>query len=360
LMSQSDIQNCFISENISTVFDKQFTELAARSDILVMLGEAHGVALNFDIYLNVIKSLNQKMNYRYIAFERSHLEVCLFNKFLITGDKDYLRWDVAYSKEMVDFFVRLREYNTGLPVGNQLSFIGVDAIHSIHAFVAGIQSLMPNKPAPDNIKNYIDSIKNLNLPLSIKPQTADEYFRILDDAKSVLRTQLLQDSNAYQGYFGDDFYNLDFALKSKSSYSRPLLRNESMYNNLNYALEQLNNSHSVLGFFGSNHVINLISTRKSFATLISENNKSKFKDVYRILIEYKNSKALFQSRIVDVPSTVIETLRKNEQKQLRHFIDSLMCAGNLLLPAMQISPSLATNFDYLIIVKSGKPVTPIR
>lgn len=119
-------------------------------------------------------------------------------------------------------------------------------------------------------------------------------------------------------------------------------------------------SHSVLGFFGSNHVINLISTRKSFATLISENNKSKFKDVYRILIEYKNSKALFQSRIVDVPSTVIETLRKNEQKQLRHFIDSLMCAGNLLLPAMQISPSLATNFDYLIIVKSGKPVTPIR
>lgn len=169
LKCQTAIETCFYSENISSIFNGQFNTLAERSDIIVLLGESHGVSINFDIYLNLIKGLNQRMNFKFIAFERSHLEACLFNKFLTTGDKGYLKWDVAYSNEMVEFFTKLREYNDQLPENNRLSFIGVDAIHSIHAFVAGIQSLMPDKPASNDIKSFLDSIKGLSLPLRIKP-----------------------------------------------------------------------------------------------------------------------------------------------------------------------------------------------
>jgi len=361
LKCQTAIETCFYSENISSIFNGQFNTLAERSDIIVLLGESHGVSINFDIYLNLIKGLNQRMNFKFIAFERSHLEACLFNKFLTTGDKGYLKWDVAYSNEMVEFFTKLREYNDQLPENNRLSFIGVDAIHSIHAFVAGIQSLMPDKPASNDIKSFLDSIKGLSLPLRIKPQSASEYFRILDDSELFFKNQLLQNNSAYKEYFGDNYYHFDFVLKSKSSYSKPLFRNGAMFNNLNYVLGYLENKSSVVGFFGNNHVINLRSMKKSFATLVAEDDKSKFKDnVYRVLIEYENSKALFQSRIVDVPSIVNEILKKDEQKQLKNFISGLKCKSNFLLPATKISPPLNDIFDYLILVKGGYPVTIVH
>lgn len=134
-----------------------------------------------------------------------------------------------------------------------------------------------------------------------------------------------------------------------------------MFNNLNYVLGYLENKSSVVGFFGNNHVINLRSMKKSFATLVAEDDKSKFKDnVYRVLIEYENSKALFQSRIVDVPSIVNEILKKDEQKQLKNFISGLKCKSNFLLPATKISPPLNDIFDYLILVKGGYPVTIVH
>jgi hypothetical protein len=249
LKGQVASEVCFTSDNIESTFKKQFYELANKSEIIVLLGEAHGVGVNFEIYLNLIKGLNQRMNFKFIAFERSHLEVCLFNKFLNTGDSNYLKWDVAYSNEMKEFFTKLREYNLQLPENKRLSFIGVDAIHSIHAFVAGIQSLLPNETPSNGIKSFVDSIRSLSLPLKIKPQSAGEYFEILEKADSFFKHQLTRNDQEFKEYFGDAYYHLDFALKSKSSFSKPLFRNESMFNNLNYALEYLDNEYSVVGFF---------------------------------------------------------------------------------------------------------------
>jgi hypothetical protein len=359
LSGQSENKACFSSVGSLESFNQIFHPLIDNKDFIVLLGESHGVAENYLLYINTIKSLNAKGNFRILVCERSYSEALLFNNFLITGNDEYLKWDVSYSPEMIKFFHELYEYNLSLPQNQRLVFFGVDAIHSIHAFVAGIQTLMPNDTAPNEISHFIDSLKTQKLPIPINPKSSKEYFALLDASKKFLGDEIKNNENLYRAYFGENYSHLDFIVKSESTCSKPISRNQNMFENISSIVKGINFNSSLIGiFFGETHLIQMKSVNKSFSSLLMENNESPFKmKTINILIEYVKSKTLFQNKVMDVPSLMSEILSKKEREQLNSFVEDYNCRDNILLKVPDQMNALKRNGQYLIVLNNAKPIS---
>lgn len=347
--------SCLDSANLNLTFKSSIKELNLNGKRIVLLGEMHGVSITNSLFYALIQSFVEK-NGCSIICERSYSEALLYNNFLESGNQEYLKFDVAWSVEMRDFFISLYEYNQGLPQKERLRFIGIDAVHSKNAFIMGIQKLLPSKQPPTEIFPFVDSLRRLTLPVSFNNSKAKNYFALLDELLDYFKKEITAHHALYREFFAENFLHVEAIINSKSTYSNPGKRDVEMFNNLIYIIDHQKVQTSLIGLFGNTHVMKLKSSQKSFGEMVGTSETSPFKGrALRILIQYENSKADFQGKIVTVPSVLSSMLGKKELTYKAKLMSKLTCRDFIFKP-QQDEFELNANCDYLIFVSDKQAV----
>ena len=127
-----------------------------------------------------------------------------------------------------------------------------------------------------------------------------------------------------------------------------------MFNNFIRIIEQQKIETSFIGLFGTNHVMKLKSSQKSFGEMVNTNEKSPFKgQALRILIQYENCKANFQGKEVKVTSLLAGIIGKKENAFKAKIMSNLTCS-DFIVKITNEDFNLSENCDYMIFV-SDKP-----
>lgn len=345
--------SCLTDDN-PVDFNSSFIEADSSVNKVILVGEIHGISETYDLYFNLIAFCQRNNRVRYLLSERSYAESLLYNAYLREGDISYLKYDVAWSSEMKAFFEKLYALNLKLPNDRKLTFIGIDAIHSPDAFVYSIKKLLPNKIAPKQIADFIDSVRNVSLPLNHRPSKAREHFSYMDNLLSGLRSEILQNREAYEKFLGDNFTHILAIVNSTSSYSKPGRRNASMFHNFKEITSQQNLKGPYLGLFGNNHVINLKGS-DSFGEMLHLSSVSPFKgQVIRMLIHYENSFANFNDRVIEVPSVLQIVLGKRETQFKKIALSQANCENFIIKTFPDLIPD--ESCQYIFFIRNAKPL----
>ena len=181
-------------------------------------GEMHSVSKNFDIQKQMIKSLSEKTDLKYIITEESMANALIINDYLKTGnleklDKIFqnLKRTFAYSRENYDFYQFLYEFNKNLPEEKKITYIGVDIEHQYGTTLEYLRNFIDDKNAPVIVSNFIkDFFEKYN-----KENRMEYCKKILDD--KILENILLDIENSkktYEAAFGDDLWTFRYLINN--------------------------------------------------------------------------------------------------------------------------------------------------
>ena len=357
--AQSLNSSCFNSDISDSSFNVVFRDtLKINLQSVVLLGEVHRVGVNFTILRDLIKHLNYSKGFRDVIVERSYAEAYLFNKYLESNDPAFLKFDVTWCEEMKQLFFDLSKYNSELTEEKKIRFYGIDAILSLSQVVLFLKTIMPSNLPPLDIRPFIDSLNHINLPL-VKEK--EESVKEIDIAIKYLRKEIGSSRNLYATFFGNNFRHLELLLKSKSTLTKPGIRNENMFSNFLRITDEFNLKSGIIGFFGYNHLIRLKSLRPSFATLLDESNDSPRKgNVTNVLIHYENSTAReYEGDIVQVPNQ-LETLYGKDGKRINDEIKEIVKCKNFVFEVPGKFELIKRNCDFMFYVTDAKPTNLIN
>jgi erythromycin esterase-like protein len=100
---------------------------------ILFLGESHGIAINEDLDLALLKYLHREAGVRVYLGEFGYAAGFALNQYLQTGDEkilDYVvnefKGSVAWTKERREFYVKVHQWNASLPPADQIRFVGID------------------------------------------------------------------------------------------------------------------------------------------------------------------------------------------------------------------------------------------
>lgn len=107
-----------------------------KYDVFIV-SEVHGVNLNYDVKWELLKDLHHKKGLNTLLLEVSYTSGYLLNEYLHTGDEKLLetvfsfyRGSTFYTRDEVNFFKKLYEYNMYFPIEKRIQVIGIDLEHS--------------------------------------------------------------------------------------------------------------------------------------------------------------------------------------------------------------------------------------
>ena len=118
-----------------TAFRADLLDAAGKQ--IIMLGETHGMPVNNDLDLALLRWLHHSAGVRVYLSEFGHATAFLINRYFETGDEHLLdvffgaaRGTQIWNREYRDFFVRFRQWNASLPAADRVRFVGVDIEHN--------------------------------------------------------------------------------------------------------------------------------------------------------------------------------------------------------------------------------------
>jgi hypothetical protein len=101
-----------------------------------LLGENHGIAINDELDLAMLRYLHRNAGVRVYLGEFGYAAGCLLNEYLASGDERVLDFvmqashgSVGWTVERRAFFANLRRWNQTLPPAERVRFVGVDVEH---------------------------------------------------------------------------------------------------------------------------------------------------------------------------------------------------------------------------------------
>lgn len=259
---------------------------------IYLIGEGHGIAKSFDAELEMIKFLNSKYKVNKLFLEYGYSDVYIINEYLSTGDISLIENLVKLyagtfgaSKNLVEFFESLYEYNSTLPDENKITVVPGDVQHQTTVAAYAMSRLLPKSEAPAPIAEMISQIENYS------------ELKVIDfDFINNLITNSEMNRNEYRSYLGEDNYfifndMISYLLDGKEYYSREQdykYRENKMieYFTSRYAGEK------VMGVYGNMHT-NLSGfmdrTTKVLAHSLNSDNSSTEGKVASISLAYFNS-----------------------------------------------------------------------
>lgn len=232
-----------------------------RKHDVFLAGEAHGVKMNYDLQLELIKYLNNKADVRYILGEFGYSVGEHINKYLDTGDEKILEYVVKNSEgsifgsnEFYEFLKKIQEYNTTIAEDKKIKFVGIDLEMKLSFAVDYLSSIISSKekiastPALierfEKEKNSINSIEN--------------YDRFVD-LLNLLQKDIEGNVSKYKKYLGDRYFDFCMVLDNivvhvsteKDSYHK--IREKSIYDNFK-EMYNVCQKGKFFGQFGDGHV----------------------------------------------------------------------------------------------------------
>ncbi len=194
-----------------------------KKNNVILTGEDHAVAKNFEVKLALLKHLNQKEKIRYLLVEMGYSNSCYINEYLESGDESKLKpvynglpGTFEWSKESYNFWVGLRKYNSTIPENQRIKVVGIDIEHQVKTACEYINSILPSNAVPKEIQPAIEqytdifklnnsknneasikAIENLQSDIKAKPSIYNSYLGIKYFDFTMVVDNMVNSINAY-------------------------------------------------------------------------------------------------------------------------------------------------------------------
>jgi len=249
---------------------------------LFLLGDIHGYARSQELDFLLLKDLYQKAGVRHYMAEIDEGQAWLFNKYLETGDEQFLQpvfdyW-IAEGAQWgnKDFYRKLQKiyaWNKTLPPGQKITFVGVDGIQGLPVTVQYLHGLLKGHIRPERQWPLMSRLLNLlsadslssssaNSPSrsSATPptrQSADSLFR--DSCRKTLQilvTDMDGHSGNYERRLGDHHFYVRHLLQNLADYFNEANREGQLSDNFISLYHYLHlEQEKLYGFFGFFHTL---------------------------------------------------------------------------------------------------------
>ncbi len=260
---------------------------------IILTGEYHGVSENNIIQFKMIKYLKENHNLKYILVESSYSTVYLLNKYINTGENEFLEQNyinknknsISNFKNEFSLYVKLYEYNKTLADEDKLRLIGIDIEKNPNLSNETLKLILPKTEPPKELKEDINNIYNN---------------KISDNLEKIYENYIKYEE-LYKEYLKENFFDFDMIINSLIN-TKELLsfykdryvanRDKILYDNFIKIHKELNGN-LYFGQFGEFHIdmLNISGGEDTFATRL--NKDKNFKDkILPICYFYYNSKSL--------------------------------------------------------------------
>jgi hypothetical protein len=172
------------------------------------LGESHGIAKNFEF--EFLKNLKAKTNFKYILAENTYSNTLLLNKYLETGNTDYLKEVLSnakgtffYSREELQRWKNIYQLNQTIQPKDRLKVLGIDIEHNVFQSLNTICKIATEKNSKKASNNKLYSlIFNCNKKLN----SEQEKLKFIGNSE-ILLSEIINDFQKNQKYYQDIFKN---------------------------------------------------------------------------------------------------------------------------------------------------------
>lgn len=226
-----------------------------------MAGELHGVKMNYELQLELIKYLNSKAGVRYILGEFGYSVGEYINKYLDTGDEKILEYVVKNSEgsifgsnEFYEFLKKIQEYNTTIAEDKKIKFVGIDLEMKLSFAVDYLSSIISSKEkiasTPALIERFKKEKNNIN--------SIENHDRFADLLK-LLQKDMEENAGEYKEYLGDRYFDFCMVIDnivvhvSAEKYSYVEIREKNIYDNFK-RIYDIYQDGKFFGQFGYGHV----------------------------------------------------------------------------------------------------------
>ncbi|MDU4890409.1 MAG: hypothetical protein E6344_10680 [Clostridium sp.] len=176
---------------------------------LFLSGEAHGVAMSYDMEKYLATYFIKEYGVRNIVVEMSIASGELLNQYLETGDEELLlnilnkfKSTYANNQDTYELFKYYYELNKELPGDKKLTLVPIDIEHETSTTGIYINNLMQGLgEPPEAIKEMVIKIKNIG-------SFYDRFF-----LKDLIKS-LEEDRTAYEEYFKEKFFYFDLVVNN--------------------------------------------------------------------------------------------------------------------------------------------------
>ncbi|MFP4344931.1 MAG: erythromycin esterase family protein [Anaerolineales bacterium] len=264
----------------------------ARDARVILLGEHHGVAVNEELNLALLRHLHEQAGVRTYLAEVSPSQAYLLNRYLETGDEallqqifEPLKGTFSWTEERYAFWQALHAFNASLPQEERVAVAGLDLPFQTAHVVRHLRALQPEGGPPAEIAPTFETLAAV--------EEAD------DNAVHALLEELQADIEAhphlYSTYLGEAWPDFERATRSLEALfiywtteepsARQVFRVERMAENFQHVAEE--HPGPYYGMLGRNHVLQgEHGGLQDFAARLSE------QEVVSLLLLYDNSRRL--------------------------------------------------------------------
>ena len=226
---------------------------------IILSGENHGISSNETLKIKLMKYLHNKIGVKYYLMEASYSQAYLINKYLTSGDENYLneifsssRGTFANSENMKKFIKELYKFNSQLDDSDKISVIGIDIEFELDSPYEYLRNVLGEKNLP---KTFIEAFESNSL-YNVKTNAEilleeikynDSYYKNILDEEYIGVLLTLENIITYY-----ECYKIELELKdvSKEWFD---IREKKIYENFKQIDEQLGYA-KYFGQFGRSHL----------------------------------------------------------------------------------------------------------
>lgn len=273
---------------------------------IFLTGENHAVAFNGDVRLKFLKYLNKNAGVNYCLAELSYSAGVLINKYLKTGDESILRSvyaefnkTFAYDENEFETWIKLYNYNKGLPPDKKITVIGIDIEFQKNTTRNCLEYLIKDKKVPSSIADSINIIKNIGMS-STNVQNIRSAKTIYDDIQ--------KKKSIYENFLGENYFDFEMTLRNMIDTSTDSndKRENTLYKNFNLIYSHYPKG-KYFGEFGGEHTY-------------LKKRKSKFLNVADFAAQLNGNGSLFKGKVLSIPYIYFNCKYRNTDNNGDNFV----------------------------------------
>lgn len=199
-----------------------------------LAGETHTILPNEELRLALLKYLHQNASVRYYVPEAPFSLAYYLNRYLQTGNEEYLDLVLPYwhrNYEMYEFYRKLRQYNLTLEPGERIEIIGFDITGTFRQIIAvyHLLEMIAPQDAPSGLEKPLAELKELKQTFAEERQNPDHYRKAQTDFYAGLpdhffeeilppveeiNEQIKENPQAAEKALGEDFFTFQFVVQN--------------------------------------------------------------------------------------------------------------------------------------------------
>lgn len=177
---------------------------------VILTGERHGMAANYQLRRAFLSYLPQAANVRYLLLELGPSQAGTLNRYLETGDTalldemySYCRGTYEWTQESYAFWENVYAFNSALPASKRLVCVGIDIEHQAKHALAHLKTLLPRDVPAERIASQVNRVRGFS-------RDDTTHF----DIAAELLAGIAANEGDYARYLGDDFFAFRLVVES--------------------------------------------------------------------------------------------------------------------------------------------------